>query len=228
MVERGDLVEVGEDLVAQRRLGRLVGLQLGVEAQLEVAHELRGDRGVGHQHVVLVALGEARADALAVLAVRAQDRHLAAVEPGGDHQPVEVVGLGVAAVDGGEQLRHAVADARRGPAARRRGRARGTPAPTSRRRRPAASRSPRSRAARGPRASAARRPARPSARACRARPACAPRSGCSETTNGPSSASCSSSAMSSAAVVRRRVALVVLGQVRRPRSSAAAAPAGAP
>ena len=89
MVERGDVVEVGEDLVAQRRLGRLVGLELGVEAQLEVAHELGGDRRVRDQHVVLVALGEARADALAVLAVGAQDRDLAAVQPGGDHEPVE-------------------------------------------------------------------------------------------------------------------------------------------
>ena len=110
VVERGDLVEVGQDLVAQRGLGRLVGLDVGVEAQLEVAHELGGDRGVGHQHVVLVALGEARADPLAVLAVGAQDRHLAAVQPGGDHEPVEVVGLGVAAADRREQLGDAVAE----------------------------------------------------------------------------------------------------------------------
>ena len=110
MVDRRDLLEVGEDLVAQRALGVLVGLDVGVEPQLEVAHELGGDRRVGRQHVVLVALGEARADPLAVLAVGAQDRDLRAVEPGGDHEPVQRVGLGVAAVDGGDRLGHAVAD----------------------------------------------------------------------------------------------------------------------
>ena len=93
VVDRRDLLEVGEDLVAQRALGGLVGLEVRVEPQLEVAHELGGDRGVRRQHVVLVALGEARADPLAVLAVGAQDRHLRAVEPGGDHQPVQRVGL---------------------------------------------------------------------------------------------------------------------------------------
>ena len=110
MVERRDLVEVGEDLGAQRALGLLVGLEVRVEAQLEVAHELRRDRGVGHQHVVLVALGEARADPLAVLAVGAQDRDLAAVQPGRDHEPVEIVGLRVAAVHRREQLGDAVAE----------------------------------------------------------------------------------------------------------------------
>ena len=109
MIDRGDLLEVGDDLVAQRALGGLVRLQVRIEPQLEVAHELGGDRGVRRQHVVLVALGEARADPLAVLAVRTQDRHLRAVEPGGDHQPVQRVGLRVAAVDGRDRLGDAVA-----------------------------------------------------------------------------------------------------------------------
>ena len=110
VVDRRDLLEVGEDLVAQVALGGLVGLDVGVEAQLEVAHELGRDRRVRHQHVVLVALGEARADALAVLAVRAQDRDLAAVEAGRDHELVERVRLVVAAIDGRDRLRHAVSD----------------------------------------------------------------------------------------------------------------------
>ena len=107
VVERLDLVEAGDDLLAQRRLGRLVARVLGVEAQLEQVHELLGHRRVAHQHVVLVALGEARADPLAVLAVGAQDLDLAPVEPGREHEPVERVGLGVAAPDGGDAVGHA-------------------------------------------------------------------------------------------------------------------------
>ena len=42
VVERLDLVEAGDDLLAQRRLGRLVARALGVEAQLEQVHELLG------------------------------------------------------------------------------------------------------------------------------------------------------------------------------------------
>ena len=107
MVERGDRVEVLEDLVAQRALGLLVALPRGVEAGLEVAHELGRQGGVRHQHVVLVALREARAHPLAVLAVGAQDRELAAVEARGDDEPVQRVALRVAAPDGRDHLGHA-------------------------------------------------------------------------------------------------------------------------
>ena len=107
VVERDHRLEVGEDLVAQAALGGLVALARGVEAGLEVAHELGRQGGVGHQHVVLVALGEARAHALAVLAVGAQDRELAAVQARGDDEPVERVALGVAAPDGRDHLGHA-------------------------------------------------------------------------------------------------------------------------
>ena len=112
MVERADRVEIREDLVAQRHLGRRVARPGGIEAQLEVAHELRRHLGVRGQHVVLVALGEARADALAVHAIGAQDVDLAPVEAGHDHEPVERVGLGVAAADRrdavGQPLAHGV------------------------------------------------------------------------------------------------------------------------
>ena len=107
MVERLDLVQRGQDRLAQGLLGRLVALVLGVEAQLEQLHEVRGQRRVLDQRVVLVALGEARADALAVLAVRAQDLDLAPVQPGREHEPVERVGLRVAAPDGRDAVGHA-------------------------------------------------------------------------------------------------------------------------
>ncbi len=110
VVDRRDVLEISQDLLPQRGLGRLVGLDPRVEAQLEVAHELGRDRRVGRQHVVLVALGEARAEPLAVLAIRAQDRHLRAVEPGRDHKPVERVGLVLTPVDGGDRVAHAIAD----------------------------------------------------------------------------------------------------------------------
>ena len=66
-----------------------------------------GQRRVRRQHVVLVALGEARADPLAVLAVGAQDLDLAPVEPRRQHEPVERVGLRVAAPDRGDAVGHA-------------------------------------------------------------------------------------------------------------------------
>jgi hypothetical protein len=103
---------VGQDLVAQRALGDVVGLDRGIEPQLEVAHELGRDRRVRRQYIVLVALGEARAEPLAVLAIRAQDRHLRAVEAGGDDEPVQRVGLGLAAIDRGDRLRHPFAGVR--------------------------------------------------------------------------------------------------------------------
>ena len=108
VVERLDLVQRGQDRLAHRLLGRLVALVLGVEAQLEQLHEVGGQRRVLDQRVVLVALGEARADALAVLAVCAQDLDLVPVQARREHEPVERVGLRVAAPDG----RDAVGDAR--------------------------------------------------------------------------------------------------------------------
>ena len=130
-----DRVEVLEDLLAQRRLGRLVALARRVEAQLEQPHQLLGDARVGRDHVVLVALGEARADPLAVLAVGAQDRDLAPVEAGRDHQPVERVRLGLAAPDGRDAVGDPLAGLVEVERAVGRARARRTPAPTSRRRR---------------------------------------------------------------------------------------------
>ena len=110
VVERGDGVEVLEDVVAQRRLGLLVALARGVEAQLEELDELLGDVRVGRDHVELVALGEARADALAIAPQRAQDGDLTPVEARGDDQPVERVGLGLAAPDRGDAVGDALAD----------------------------------------------------------------------------------------------------------------------
>jgi hypothetical protein len=107
VVERDDVVEVGEDLLAQRGLRFLIRLAGGIEARLEVAHELGRECGVRDQHVVLVALGEARAHALAVFAVGAQDRELMAVQPGRDDEPVERVALRLPAPDGGDRLRDA-------------------------------------------------------------------------------------------------------------------------
>ena len=45
MVERGHRVQVGEDLLAQRGLRLGVARVRGVEAQLEVAHQLRRHSG---------------------------------------------------------------------------------------------------------------------------------------------------------------------------------------
>ena len=87
----------------------LVALALGVEAQLEQVHELLRQHGVRRQHVVLVALGEARADPLAVLAVGAQDLDLVPVEARRQHEPVERVGLRVAAPDRRDAVGHAPA-----------------------------------------------------------------------------------------------------------------------
>ena len=109
VVERGDLVEVGQDLLAQGQLAGLVARVRGVEAQLEVAHELGRHRRVGRQHVVLVALGEARPDPLAVAAVGAQQRELAPVQARRHHQPVERVGLALAAPHGADRVGHALA-----------------------------------------------------------------------------------------------------------------------
>ena len=100
VVERGDRVEVLEDLLAQRGLRRLVALARRVEAPLEQLHLLLRDVRVRRDHVVLVALGEARAQALAVLAVGAQHGDLAPVQAGRDHEAVERVRLGLAAPDG--------------------------------------------------------------------------------------------------------------------------------
>ena len=110
VVERGDRVQPGQDLVAQRLLGRLVGGAVRVEALLEVAHERGGDLGVGRQHVVLVRLREARADPLAVHPVGAQDVDLAPLEAGQDDEPVQRVRLGLPAADGRDRVGQPVAE----------------------------------------------------------------------------------------------------------------------
>ena len=151
----GDRLEVVEDVVAQRRLGLLVALARRVVAQLEEPDELGRDVRVGGDDVVLVALGEARADALAVAAVGAQDRDPPPVEAGVDDQAVQRVRLRLAAPDRGDALRDALAALARGRAAGRWARARRSPAATARRRRrAAASGAPRPRAGRGAPASA--------------------------------------------------------------------------
>ncbi len=109
MVERRHRLEVGEDVLAHRRLGRLVALDRGVVAQLEEADEPGRDVRIGRDDVVLVALGEARADALAVLAIGAQDGHAPPVQAGVDDQAVQRVRLGLAAPHRRDALRDALA-----------------------------------------------------------------------------------------------------------------------
>ena len=111
VVEAGDLVQTGHDLGLEP-LGRGVAVTRRVEPVLEQRHQLRRQLPVAHEGVVHVALGEAAAQQLPVLAVGAQHRHLAPGQRRGRHQPVERVALGPAVPDRphrvGHQLAHPV------------------------------------------------------------------------------------------------------------------------
>ena len=69
----------------------------GIEPRLEVGDELRRDDRVLRERVVAVLLGEPRRDPLAVLPVGAEDADLLPREPARHDQPVQRVGLGLAA-----------------------------------------------------------------------------------------------------------------------------------
>ena len=120
LVERLDLVEVGQDPKAHGLLGREIALAGRVEAHLEKLDERAGEVRVVRERVVLVLLGEGRGHALPVPPVGTQDGDLAPGEPGVDDEPVERVRLGLAAPHGRDRLRHALAAVRRDRASARR------------------------------------------------------------------------------------------------------------
>ena len=95
---RADLV----DLLL--REPRAIGSNLRLEQTRRAAPRSAGSRRARRS----IVLGEAGRHALAVVAVRAQDRDLAPREAAGDDEPVQRVGLGLAAPHGRDRLGDAV------------------------------------------------------------------------------------------------------------------------
>ena len=77
----------------------------GVEAQLEQVGKLAGDVGMDRQRRLDESLRQRKADLPQVLRVRPQHEDLLGGEARGDHQPVEVVVLDLAAENAAERVR---------------------------------------------------------------------------------------------------------------------------
>ena len=120
LVERGDRVELGADLVGQLFDRIAVAVPVahrsrdpGIEAGDEQLDEPARDLACAGQRVLDVGLAERRPGLAQVAAVRAQQRDLAPREPGGEHEAVEAVVFG-AAVDHREEGLFEEPRARRG------------------------------------------------------------------------------------------------------------------
>ena len=100
VVEAGDGGEPLLDLAPDRGLGRgAVPLEVGVEAGTEQRHDLAGQSrmpGEGRGEVILAV---ADAELAQVAAEGADQRSLAPVEPGVEHETVVAVGLRLASAD---------------------------------------------------------------------------------------------------------------------------------
>lgn len=110
LVERGDLVQ-GPVQLLQHGVHELAagGLAAGRQPRLEEGDQQPGGVDVVAEGVLHVVLAEGGARLAQVLGVRAQDDGLPPVQPGAQHQGVEVVVLRLAGPDGREGLLEALA-----------------------------------------------------------------------------------------------------------------------
>jgi len=81
-----------------------------VEAHLEQPHQLAGDIRVVEQRAGDIAKVEAHANLLEIARIGAQQRHFPPGQPGGQHQTVESIILGKAAVDMDERILQRLVD----------------------------------------------------------------------------------------------------------------------
>ena len=117
MIQAGDVVESGGDLRAKRIGGAdavgIVGRNVRVAEQRgEEGHEHAGDRCLGDEDLLHVALAVGGAQLAQVAGIRAHDRDLARREPGTGDQSVEPVDVGATTPHQQERLLQALRQGR--------------------------------------------------------------------------------------------------------------------